>query len=111
MVMDESQWVPEREGTVSSKLQQKAGAAPLVPVGIGGFAMVAAYGLYRLKARGKMKMSLHLIHTRMAAQACVVGAITLGATYTMYQDYLLKLAAGRAQKQTRGSCSGGDGAP
>uniref|UniRef100_A0A674JNY3 HIG1 hypoxia inducible domain family member 1B n=1 Tax=Terrapene triunguis TaxID=2587831 RepID=A0A674JNY3_9SAUR len=78
MVTDESQWVPEREGTVSTKLLQKAGAAPFVPVGIGGFAMVAAYGLYRLKARGKMKMSVHLIHTRMAAQACVVGAITLG---------------------------------
>lgn len=48
------------------------------PTGIGGFALVVAYGLYRLKARGKMKMSMHLIHTRMAAQACVVGAITLG---------------------------------
>ncbi|CAM2109032.1 unnamed protein product [Caretta caretta] len=98
MVMDESQWVPEREGTVSTKLLQKAGAAPFVPAGIGGFALVVAYGLYRLQARGKMKMSVHLIHTRMAAQACVVGAITLGATYTVYKDYLLKRAADRAQK-------------
>ncbi|KAM7137506.1 HIG1 domain family member 1B [Macrochelys suwanniensis] len=98
MVMDESQWVPEREGTVSSKLLQKAGAAPFVPVGIGGFATVAAYGLYRLKARGKMKLSVHLLHTRIAAQACVVGAITLGATYTMYKDHLPKPATARAQK-------------
>ncbi|CAI5789909.1 HIG1 hypoxia inducible domain family member 1B, partial [Podarcis lilfordi] len=46
--------------------------------GMMGFVVVAAYGIYRLKARGNMKMSVHLIHTRVAAQACVVGAITLG---------------------------------
>lgn len=40
--------------------------------------MVAAYRIYRLKARGSTKMSIHLIHTRVAAQACAVGAIMLG---------------------------------
>lgn len=43
-----------------------------------GFVIVAAYGIYRLKERGSMKMSVHLIHTRVAAQACLVGAVTLG---------------------------------
>lgn len=39
---------------------------------------MAAYRIYRLKARGSTKMSIHLIHTRVAAQACAVGAIMLG---------------------------------
>lgn len=47
-------------------------------VGMAGFAMVVGYGLYRLKHRGDMKMSLHLIHMRVAAQGFVVGAITCG---------------------------------
>lgn len=39
---------------------------------------MAAYRIYRLKARGSTKMSIHLIHTRVAAQACAVGAVLLG---------------------------------
>lgn len=39
---------------------------------------MAAYRIYRLKARGSTKMSIHLIHTRVAAQACAVGAVMLG---------------------------------
>ncbi|XP_019409167.1 PREDICTED: HIG1 domain family member 1B isoform X1 [Crocodylus porosus] len=66
--------------------------------GLGSFVMVVAYGVYLLKGRGKMKMSLHLIHTQMAAQACAVGAITLGTTHTMYKDYMLKPSTDRAQK-------------
>lgn len=46
--------------------------------GLGGCLVVAAYRIYRLKARGSTKMSIHLIHTRVAAQACAVGAIMLG---------------------------------
>lgn len=39
---------------------------------------MAAYRIYRLKARGPTKLSIHLIHTRVAAQACAVGAVMLG---------------------------------
>lgn len=43
-----------------------------------GFAAIVAYGLYKLKSRGNTKMSIHLIHMRVAAQGFVVGAMTLG---------------------------------
>lgn len=43
-----------------------------------GFAAIVAYGLYKLKNRGNTKMSIHLIHMRVAAQGFVVGALTLG---------------------------------
>lgn len=46
--------------------------------GMAGFAAIVAYGLYKLKSRGNTKMSIHLIHMRVAAQGFVVGAMTLG---------------------------------
>ncbi|KAJ1072362.1 hypothetical protein K5549_017607, partial [Capra hircus] len=83
---------PEGEDSVSEKLLRKTRESPLVPIGLGGCLLVAAYRIYRLKARGPTKMSIHLIHTRVAAQACAVGAIMLGAVYTMYRDYIKKTA-------------------
>ncbi|XP_033276062.1 HIG1 domain family member 1A, mitochondrial-like [Orcinus orca] len=66
------------------KLIRKARAAPFVPIAMAGFAAIAAYGLYKLKSRGNTKMSVHLIHMRVAAQGFVVGAVALGMGYSMY---------------------------
>ncbi|GCB77103.1 HIG1 domain family member 1A, mitochondrial isoform X1 [Scyliorhinus torazame] len=74
----------------SSKLLRKSKESPFVPIGIAGFASVVAYGLYRLKTRGNSKMSVHLIHMRVAAQGCVVGAMTIGVLYSMYKEYVVK---------------------
>ncbi|NXG40932.1 HIG1A protein, partial [Psilopogon haemacephalus] len=71
----------ESETSQTSKLLRKFKETPFVPIGMAGFTLVVGYGLYRLKHRGQMKMSLHLIHTRVAAQGFAVGALTLG----MYQ--------------------------
>uniref|UniRef100_A0A8D0BKF4 HIG1 hypoxia inducible domain family member 1B n=2 Tax=Salvator merianae TaxID=96440 RepID=A0A8D0BKF4_SALMN len=90
MSTDKNAWIPEQETSVGTKFLQKARKSPLVPIGMMGFVAVTAYGFYRLKERGSMKMSVHLIHTRIAAQACVVGAVTLGAVYSMYKEYFLK---------------------
>ncbi|XP_054851030.1 HIG1 domain family member 1B [Eublepharis macularius] len=98
MSADNDSWTPERESTVGTKLLQKARKSPLMPVGMVGFVVVAAYGLYRMKERGSMKMSVHLIHTRVAAQACVVGAVTLGAVYSMYKEHFLKPSPAEPQK-------------
>ncbi|XP_053419594.1 HIG1 domain family member 1A, mitochondrial-like [Nycticebus coucang] len=73
-----------------SKFTQKAEEAPFVPIGMAGFAAIVAYGLYRLKRRGNTKMSLHLIHMRVAAQGFVVGAKTLGMGYSMYREFWAK---------------------
>lgn len=45
---------------------------------------VVSYGLYKLKHRRDQKMSLHLIHMRVAAQGFVVGAVTLGNMLHLY---------------------------
>ncbi|XP_062349288.1 HIG1 domain family member 1A, mitochondrial [Cinclus cinclus] len=80
----------ERETSQTSKLIKKVKETPLVPIGMGGFAAVVAYGLYKLKHRGDTKMSLHLIHMRVAAQGFAVGALTCGVLYSMFQDYVVK---------------------
>lgn len=59
-------------------LVDKAQGSCALTTGLGGCLVLAAYRIYRLKARGSTKMSIHLIHTRVAAQACAVGAIMLG---------------------------------
>ncbi|XP_064221647.1 HIG1 domain family member 1A, mitochondrial-like [Aotus nancymaae] len=73
-----------------SKLVRKAKEAPFVPIGMAGFAAIVAYGLYKLKSRGNTKMSVHLIHMRVAAQGFVVGAMTVGMGYSTYQKYWAK---------------------
>lgn len=73
-----------------SKLIRKAKEAPFVPIGMAGFAAIVAYGLYKLKSRGNTKMSIHLIHMRVAAQGFVVGAMTVGMGYSMYREYWAK---------------------
>ncbi|XP_048378673.1 HIG1 domain family member 1A, mitochondrial-like [Stegostoma tigrinum] len=78
------------EDDQTSKLIRKSKESPFVPVGIAGFASVVAYGLYKLKTRGNRKMSVHLIHMRVAAQGCVVGAMTIGVLYSMYKEYVVK---------------------
>ncbi|XP_057561450.1 HIG1 domain family member 1A, mitochondrial-like [Hippopotamus amphibius kiboko] len=73
-----------------SKLIQKARETPFVPIGMAGFAAIVAYGFYKLKSRGNTKMSVHLIHMRVAAQGFVVGAMTLGMGYSMYREFWAK---------------------
>uniref|UniRef100_A0A673H8V1 HIG1 domain-containing protein n=1 Tax=Sinocyclocheilus rhinocerous TaxID=307959 RepID=A0A673H8V1_9TELE len=59
-------------------------------LGMAGFFAIVAYRLFKLKNRGDTKMSVHLIHMRVAAQGFVVGAMTLGVIYSMYREYVLK---------------------
>nr|XP_054369203.1 HIG1 domain family member 1A, mitochondrial-like [Mirounga angustirostris] len=73
-----------------SKLTWKAREAPFVSIGMAGFAAIVAYGLYKLKSRGNTKMSVHLIHMRVAAQGFVMGAMTLGASHSVYKEFWAK---------------------
>uniref|UniRef100_A0A8C0JRK6 HIG1 domain-containing protein n=1 Tax=Canis lupus dingo TaxID=286419 RepID=A0A8C0JRK6_CANLU len=81
---------------VGEPLEQSSGdwrasrEAPFVTIGMAGFAAIVAYGLYKLKSRGNTKMSVHLIHMRVAAQGFVVGAMTLGMGYSMYKEFWAK---------------------
>ncbi|NXH16199.1 HIG1A protein, partial [Bucco capensis] len=80
----------ETETSQTAKLLRKFKETPFVPIGMAGFAAVVGYGLYKLKHRGNMKMSLHLIHMRVAAQGFAVGALTCGVLYSMLREHLFK---------------------
>ena len=69
---------PRTQGSRAPAGALPASRQPSLLFWLGGCLLVAAYRIYRLKARGSTKMSIHLIHTRVAAQACAVGAIMLG---------------------------------
>uniref|UniRef100_UPI0037E95FB4 HIG1 domain family member 1A, mitochondrial n=1 Tax=Semicossyphus pulcher TaxID=241346 RepID=UPI0037E95FB4 len=73
-----------------SKFLRKAKENPFVPVGMAGFLAIVGYRLLKMKSRGDTKMSVHLIHMRVAAQGFVVGAMTVGVIYSMYRDYVVK---------------------
>ncbi|XP_074836032.1 HIG1 domain family member 1C [Carettochelys insculpta] len=88
MSSDDDRWSAAEEDSQVSKLTRKARDSPFVPVGLAGFVAVVGYGLYRLRRRGDQKMSVHLIHMRVAAQGFVVGAITIGVLFSMYKDYV-----------------------
>ncbi|XP_026230986.1 HIG1 domain family member 1A, mitochondrial [Anabas testudineus] len=73
-----------------SKFIRKAKENPFVPLGMAGFFAIVGYRLMKMKSRGDTKMSVHLIHMRVAAQGFVVGAMTLGVVYSMYRQYFGK---------------------
>jgi len=59
---------------------------PLMAMGLVGWAGVVAYGLYGIKNR-QHSLAVHLIHTRVIAQAVVVGAVSGGVAYKIYSEH------------------------
>lgn len=55
-----------------------------------GFAAAAAIGAYKYKHRGTMSTSVFLMQLRVAAQGTVVGCLTVGLAYAMYNDHFNK---------------------
>ncbi|KAB0389059.1 hypothetical protein E2I00_005528, partial [Balaenoptera physalus] len=64
----DNQWSADEDEGQLSRLIRKSRDSPFVPEGIAGFTTVGSYGLYKLKYRRDQKMSIHLIHMRVAAQ-------------------------------------------
>ncbi|XP_068427053.1 HIG1 domain family member 1A, mitochondrial [Clinocottus analis] len=73
-----------------SKFMRKVKENPFVPIGLAGCVAIVGYRLMKIKSRQDTKLSVHLIHMRVAAQGFVVGAMTIGVLYSMYKDYIVK---------------------
>ncbi|XP_021957136.1 HIG1 domain family member 1A, mitochondrial isoform X2 [Folsomia candida] len=76
------------DDTEKSKFISKAKENPFVPAGIGGALFALAYAAFKFKNRGDQKVSVFLIHTRVAAQGAVVGALTVGCIYQIFQEFI-----------------------
>lgn len=70
----------------AAKLKRKTLEEPFVPLGMLGFFGAVGYGAYAYKSRGQMSTSIYLMRLRVMAQSVVVGAITLGAAFTMFKN-------------------------
>lgn len=58
--------------------------------GLAGFVAAGLIGAYKYKHRGTMSTSVFLMQLRVAAQGTVVGCLTLGLAYTMYNQYFVQ---------------------
>ncbi|XP_071788490.1 HIG1 domain family member 1A, mitochondrial-like [Asterias amurensis] len=72
--------------TVTEKLKRKAVNEPFVPLGLTALVGALVWGAVSYKHRKGMSTSIYLMRLRVAAQTCVVGAMTIGAGYTMLKD-------------------------
>ncbi len=72
--------------TAAAKLKRKAVNEPFVPLGITALVGALVWGAVSYKHRKGMSTSIYLMRLRVAAQTCVVGAMTIGAAYTMVKD-------------------------
>ena len=77
----------EQEKTSDEKLMEKAKKEPFIPIGIVGACSMLAYGAYKFRHKGEMSTSMYLMHLRVQTQSMVVGAITMGITYSLIKDY------------------------
>lgn len=59
-------------------------------IGMAGFLAIVGYRLMKMKSRGDTKMSVHLIHMRVAAQGFVVGAMTVGEELILVSVFLFR---------------------
>jgi len=72
------------------KMKIKARQNPSVPIGVLGMIGMLGYQAHAFKNKGRMKTSVFLIQTRVRAQAMVVGAMVLGISYNLINDYIIK---------------------
>ncbi|CAG9816027.1 unnamed protein product [Phaedon cochleariae] len=78
------------EESQSERLARKSKETPFFPIAIGICLAAIGYGAYAFKNRGKMSVSVYLMHLRVGAQGAAVGSLTLGLIYTMINERLLK---------------------
>ena len=68
----------------ADKLLRASEESPAMPIGIGIGTGAFAYMMYSMKS-SKQKLSVHLIHTRIAVQGSIVGVLTGMLLYQFYQ--------------------------
>jgi len=69
--------------SATDKLKKASEENPIVVGGMGAALGVVGYMLYNIRRRSG-KLSVHLIHTRLAAQGCVVGGMTAVLLHQLY---------------------------
>ncbi|KFM62148.1 hypothetical protein X975_06173, partial [Stegodyphus mimosarum] len=72
------------------KLARKSKDNPLMVIGLTGCFLVATYGIYKFRQRGKLSASNYLMQLRVMAQGTVIGCLTLGIVKSIYDKVASK---------------------
>lgn len=78
------------EESQGERLARKTKESPFMVVGLAGLATALGYGAYAYKNRGTMSTSVYLMQFRVISQGLVVGALTAGMAYTLYNNHFNK---------------------
>ncbi|XP_045454111.1 HIG1 domain family member 1A, mitochondrial-like [Melitaea cinxia] len=78
------------EETHGEKLARKSKESPFMIIGLAGLATAVGYGAYAYKNRGSMSTSVYLMQFRVISQGLVVGALTAGMAYTLFNNHFNK---------------------
>lgn len=71
----------------TDRLARKARDAPFMVAGLTGLVGLVGYSIYGFKNR-KVKPSVYIIQTRVAAQGLVVTCLTVGVAYNLYNKFI-----------------------
>ncbi|XP_037775676.1 HIG1 domain family member 1C-like isoform X1 [Penaeus monodon] len=71
----------------SERLARKARDAPFMVAGLAGLVGLVGYSIYGFKNK-KIKTSVYLIHTRVAAQGFVVACLTAGVSWNLFKNHI-----------------------
>ncbi|XP_059049313.1 HIG1 domain family member 1A, mitochondrial-like [Achroia grisella] len=78
------------EETHGEKLTRKSKESPFMIIGLSSLVAAVGYGAYKFKHRGAMSTSVFLMQFRVISQGAVVGALTAGMAYTLYNNHFNK---------------------
>lgn len=77
------------ERSVGTKLLDHANRNPFLMAGFASLMAAVAVGAYKFKQRGSMPISLYLLQFRVIAQGSVIGCLTIGMAYHMFNEHVL----------------------
>ncbi|KAF7418520.1 hypothetical protein HZH68_001173 [Vespula germanica] len=87
--MDSKEEITAYDESLSDRMLSHARKNPFLMAGFATLVAACAVGAYKFKQRGNMPISLYLLQFRVLAQSSVIGCITIGMAYHMFNEHVL----------------------
>ncbi|KAL2718558.1 hypothetical protein V1478_012434 [Vespula squamosa] len=87
--MDSKEEIMTYDESLSDRMVSHAKKNPFLMAGFATLITACAIGAYKFKHRGKMPVSQYLLQFRVLAQSSVIGCITIGMAYHMFNEHVL----------------------
>ncbi|XP_046838726.1 HIG1 domain family member 1A, mitochondrial-like [Vespa crabro] len=87
--MDSKEEIVIYDESISDRAISHAKRNPFLMAGFASLIAACAIGVYKFKRRGNMPISHYLLQFRVLAQSSVIGCITIGMAYHMFNEHVL----------------------